>query len=182
MLRALTGPHAKLLSRVHSATRSMASTSRSEPSVRCTVRSKDDTGRRAARSYSRCVHHTSIRQVFLISVVMTGVGIVIFETDPSPIPEVPAALKRSLAGLLVEACGLARVQPPPAGGHTDSRHDGQADACRSFHTTPRRSPLESAPAQNIPPPLPLPARHCEREIFGTGRPEFVGERAGIPAR
>src|SRR5260370_25718559 len=114
----------------------MASTSRSEPSVRCTVRSEDSRGRRAARSYSRCVHHTSIRQVFLISVVIIGVGKVIFETDPLPIPAVPPALNRSLAGLLVEACGLARVQPLlPAAGHTDSRHNGYADARRSFHTT-----------------------------------------------
>src|SRR5258708_13100149 len=97
----------------------MASTSRSEPSVRCTVRSEDSRGRRAARSYSLCVHHTSIRQVFLISVVIIGVGKVIFETHPLPIPAVPPALNRSPAALLVDPFGPAPVHPLlPTPSHT----------------------------------------------------------------
>src|SRR5229473_3193082 len=48
------------------------------------------------------------------------------------------------------------------------------------YTTLFRSPLESASAQNSPPPPPLPVCPCEREIFRTGRPEFVGERPGSP--
>ena len=103
----------------------MAGASHSEPPVRCTVSSKKHECRRTARPYNGWVHHAPIRDVFLISVVIIGKGIVILEPDPSPIPAVPAVLNRCLAGLLAEARGRAWVQARlTAGGHTDSRHDG----------------------------------------------------------
>src|ERR1035441_8137322 len=88
----------------------MAGASRSEASVRCTVSATGHVSRRTARSHDGCIHHTPIRHVFLISVVIIRKGIVVLQPDPSPIPAVPAALNRCLAGLLVEACGGAWVQ------------------------------------------------------------------------
>ena len=72
-----------------------------------------EVSRRTARSYNGCVHHAPIRYVILISIVVIGEGIVILERNPSPIPAVPAALNRCLAGLLVEACG-PRMGPTAA--------------------------------------------------------------------
>src|SRR5271157_2294839 len=80
----------------------------------------------AVRGWRICPHHSPVRHVSAVGIVVIRIRVVIHHRKPRAVVIVTALLHRLLAGLFVEGRRLARIRVPAAAGRqSHHRHHRQ---------------------------------------------------------